>query len=343
MQVLFYKELKDYTTFGLPGRASVLQFFENDNDLRNIFRTPFPPTRYKVIGSGSNLLFCNDFDGTLLKSTDDSVVFEQEDENTVIATAGAGLETDKLCSLAAEKGLWGLENLSGIPGSVGAAPVQNVGAYGVEASDVVIDAKVFDTRTGQTLTIKKDEMEFGYRDSMFKRAENRDRYIVLSVRFRLWRQPKPQLAYGPLKSLQEITGELTPEIIRQKVIEIRDSKLPRVNEVGSAGSFFKNPVVKRQVYENLLAKYPDIPGYLLPDEKVKIPAAWLIDRAGLKGASEGGAAVWQQQPLVIVNSNGTATAEDVLRLEKRIIATVKEQFNVELSPEVEHIYQPHID
>lgn len=332
--------LRGYNTFRLHAHAAALAGFCDENDLRAIFTDTSLPRQFKAIGSGSNLIFTGDYTGTILLSNNHTIRLTAEaGSDNVLLTAGAAVETDELCRMTAEKGLWGLENLSGIPGTAGAAPVQNVGAYGVEACDLIVSARVFDTRTMSTVIINGSEMQFGYRDSMFKRHCNRDRYIITDVTFRLSRTPRPRLNYGPLKQLRDSGEEITPMLIRNTVLKIRNSKLPDVSVIGSAGSFFKNPVVAQSVYEQIASQYPDlaVPHYEVAPGLVKIPAAWLIEQAGMKGAREGGAAVWEAQPLVIVNATGEATASDVVTLEKRIISSVNRKFGIMLTPEAEHL------
>lgn len=333
-------DLRGYNTFRLRAHAAAIATFSDENDLRAIFTDTSLPRPFKAIGSGSNLILTGDFPGTILLSDNHTVrLTAEEGSDEVLLTAGAAVETDELCHMTAEKGLWGLENLSGIPGTAGAAPVQNVGAYGVEAGDLIVSAGVFDTRTLSARIIGGSEMQFGYRDSMFKQPGNRDRYIITDVTFRLSRTPHPRLDYGPLKQLRDSGEEITPIVIRDTVLKIRNSKLPDVSVTGSAGSFFKNPVVGQNVFQRIAAQYSGtaLPHYEAGPGLVKIPAAWLIEQAGMKGASEGGAAVWEAQPLVIVNATGEATASDVLALENRIISSVNRKFGITLTPEAEHI------
>lgn len=256
------------------------------------------------------------------------------DEVPVIV--GAGVTFDDFVAQTCGYGLWGAENLSLIPGEVGAAAVQNIGAYGVEVKDIISGVVCFDMLEKKKVKFQVSECGYGYRDSIFKRPENKGRYVVTSVLFRLSRKPVPKLAY---KGIREALGGVepqTPQQVRDAVICIRQQKLPDPKILGSAGSFFKNPVVSREVFGTIS---PDgtAPHYDLPDGNVKIPAAWLIDQCGFKGACEGGAAVYEKQPLVIVNQSGDASPEDIIALENRIISGVKERFGIDLHPEVEHI------
>ncbi len=330
------------TTFGIKANVAALAQYDNAEDLLAILRDSTLPRPFKHIGAGSNLLFEGDFDGTLIHCSNRSAYFREPENDEVIVTASAGFVMDKLCLVAASRGYWGLENLSGIPGEVGASAVQNVGAYGVEAADLIVMVKAIDTATLEERLFSPQDLEFGYRDSIFKRAENRGRYLITEVTYKLSTLPAPNLGYANLQAVvDELAGteEVTPMIIREAVIKTRDAKLPDPAEIGSAGSFFKNPVVDKSVFDDICRRYPDadIPHYPADLGKIKIPAAWLIDRSGFKGKTLGGAAVWQKQPLVLVNLTGSATSADVLSLEKEIIETVSERYGITLSPEVEHL------
>jgi UDP-N-acetylmuramate dehydrogenase (EC 1.1.1.158) len=249
---------------------------------------------------------------------------------------GAGVVWDHFVSETCRHGLWGAENLSLIPGEVGAAAVQNIGAYGVEVKDLISGVVCFDLQERKKVKFTRDECRYGYRDSLFKQPEAKGRYVVTSVLLRLSRKPAPRLDYKGLHEALEGREPLTPQAVRDAIIRIRRAKLPDPEELGSAGSFFKNPVVSREDFARIS---PDgsAPHYELPDGSVKVPAAWLIDRCGFKGATEGGAAVYDKQPLVLVNASGQASPQEVLSLEQRIINGVQERFGVTLHPEVEHI------
>ncbi|WP_304476151.1 UDP-N-acetylmuramate dehydrogenase, partial [uncultured Muribaculum sp.] len=231
-----------------------------------------------------------------------------------------------------DSNLYGAENLSYIPGEVGASAVQNIGAYGVEVKDLIVKVEALDTFTSGMVTFTADECRYGYRDSLFKRPDLAGRYIITAVHYRLWHTPRYTLDYGPLKELREVTY-LTPATVRNRVIEIRRSKLPEPSELGSAGSFFKNPVIDKSMWRHIQSSYPEAPHYDVDDNLVKVPAGWLIETSGLKGAVEGGAMVYQRQCLVIVNT-GNATSDDVVKLYRRVQATVYNRFRIMLSPEV---------
>ena len=339
------------------------------------------------IGGGSNLLFTKNFPGTLLHSRikfiraaeaigndmDDSAASQGSDfpgHRDIMVEVGAGTTFDDFCRWAAEKGLWGVENLSHIPGETGAAAVQNIGAYGVEIKDVIDKVNCYDMVLGREVSFKACECGYGYRDSLFKR-DRKGRYIVTSVIFRLSADPKPILDYGHIRSAVEsvrtdrgiqkgsvpsgpavqnglevgkVVPGLTPAIIRDVITGIRKEKLPEPDETGSAGSFFKNPVVPKSDYDRVasiaalyLGEGCTVPHYDAGSGFVKIPAAWLIEQCGWKGYREGNVGVYDRQPLVIINATGKATPDEVIALEDKIVSSVHSRFGITLTPEVEHI------
>lgn len=302
--------------------------------------------RLKHIGGGSNLLFTGDFPGTVLHSAIRHIDVISDSDDEVLVRVGAGVEFDKLCEWAAGRGLWGPENLSHIPGEAGAAAVQNIGAYGVEAKDIIREVRAFDLVSRKFLTFSVEECNYGYRDSFFKSPEGKDRYIITGIVFAFGRKGSPILEYGNLReTLLSRCPCPTPSDVRETIISIRRTKLPEVGEVGSAGSFFKNPVVSWEVFGNVVRisgrDESSVPHYPVSgpggEPWVKIPAAWLIDQCGWKGAVRGGAGVWPTQPLVIINASGEASPEEILALEECIRMSVSDRFGIVLSPEVEHI------
>ena len=356
------------------------------------------------IGAGSNLLFTKDFPGTLLHSAVKYYKTVASAEEEVLVEVGAGVVFDDFCAWASDKDLWGAENLSGIPGEVGAAAVQNIGAYGAEVKDIIAQVKCFDLQERRIVTFSPAQCGYGYRDSAFKHAPLKGRQVVLGVLFRLSKASRPRLDYGPLKTAFADHAPAHPAEIRQLILGIRDAKLPDPAVLGSAGSFFKNPVVSAATYDRVVAIAngcetgasiggPDVlplsgkahlnsspvpqsasvavaagsgrrcgeesiprkgsvllseprggrpeavsvPHFEVGPDQIKIPAAWLIEQCGLKGVRLGEAAVYEKQPLVIVNATGTATPEDILTLEQKVIDSVRDKFGIELHPEVEHI------
>ena len=302
------------------------------------------PEPFLHIGGGSNLLFTKDFPGTVFHSRIRFIKELSGNGGNVLIEAGAGTLWDDVCVFCAENGLWGVENLSGIPGETGAAAVQNIGAYGAEIKDVVEEVRCFDAVTLAMKTIKAEDCGYGYRTSIFKEGA-KGRYTVMSVVLRLSETPKPRLEYGHLRSAVEAgDAEITPAHVRSEVLEIRNSKLPDPSKIGNAGSFFKNPIVPKSsfdVVENYArSKYGkeyEVPHFDAGSGFVKIPAAWLIEQCGWKGYREGNVGVYEKQPLVLVNVTGQARPYEILGLETRITASVRNLFGIELEPEVEHI------
>ena len=332
-------------TFGMKVKARCFIEYDSVADLVDIeFEELARPVLH--IGGGSNLLFTDDFKGTVLHSKIDFIEILDEPSNEVLVSVGAGVVFDDFCAWAAKEGLWGVENISYIPGEVGASAVQNIGAYGVEVKDVIRRVYCYDTVEEEFVNFSVEECGYGYRDSIFKDPEVKGRYIVTHVVFALSRVPQPKLEYGHLKDAfaEVASSSLTPDLIRKTIIKIRKEKLPEPSVKGSAGSFFKNPVISVADFQRIEASAKAelgadymVPHYDLPDGTVKVPAAWMIEQCGWKGKRSGGAAVWDKQPLVIVNHTGEAYPEEIVGLEKRIIASVRTKFGVELSPEVEHV------
>ncbi len=304
-----------------------------------------------VMGGGSNLLFTKDFPGTVLHLSNKGYTVLPDS----LVRVGAGVVFDDFCAWAAEQGLWGPENLSLIPGEVGASAVQNIGAYGVEAKDIIDTVHAFDRTTRTFVDIPGADCGYGYRTSLFK-TDWKGRYIITAVTFRLSAVPQPKLDYGGVRKALEArfldfarndkeTGNpsITPQVIRETIIGIRRTKLPDPEEIGSAGSFFCNPVIGREHFEKIvaIAKAENGPEYEVPHydvgERVKVPAAWMIDQCGFKGMKLGGAQVYPKQPLVIVNATGEATPDEIIALEQRVIGTIRDKYGIELHPEVEHV------
>ena len=300
---------------------------ETEEDLLNMDWAALPQP-VMVLGGGSNLLFTKDFPGTVLHVS--LCHCERSEESW---TCGAGVVFDDFCARAAKEGLWGPENLSLIPGECGASAVQNIGAYGVEAKDIIADIRAYDRQEGKFVHIDPATCGYGYRSSRFK-TDWKGRYIITAVTYRLSKDPKPILDYGGIRKALETRGDtLTPLVIRETIIEIRNQKLPDPAVTGSAGSFFCNPVVPEEVFNQIAGDPP----HFVVDGGIKIPAAWLIEQCGFKGARLGGAQVYQKQPLVIVNATGEASPEDIIGLEKQVIDAVKAKFGITLHPEVEHV------
>ena len=330
-------------TFGMKVKARCFVEYDSVADLVDIeFEELARPVLH--IGGGSNLLFTDDFKGTVLHSKINFIEILEDAQEETLVSVGSGVVFDDFCDWAAKNGLWGVENLSHIPGEVGASAVQNIGAYGVEVKDVIRTVYCYDTVEEEFVKFDVSECRYGYRDSIFKNPQVKGRYIVTHVLFALTRIPQPKLEYGHLADAVSDAANLTPSLIRKVIIKIRKEKLPEPSVTGSAGSFFKNPVISAEHFEKIEAAAKaeqgadcKVPHYDLPDGKVKVPAAWMIEQCGWKGRRSGGAAVWDKQPLVIVNYTGDAYPEEIIGLERRIIESVKNRFGVELHPEVDHI------
>ena len=341
-------------TFRMKVKADCFVEYDSEKALADIDFDALPQPLFHI-GCGSNLLFTGDFHGTILHSGIKSIEMLCGAEGAVEVRAGAGVVFDELCEWTAKRGLWGLENLSHIPGEVGASAVQNIGAYGVEVKDAISSVRCYDIRERGFVEFPADDCGYGYRDSIFKHQPAKGRYIVTAVTFRLSTKALPRLDYGHLRSAveeacggspggSELPEGLTPSLVREVVTQIRKGKLPEPSEIGSAGSFFKNPVVDQSVYDSILRSRQAesgaeaiVPHYPAGENLVKIPAAWLIEQCGWKGHIHKGAAVYEKQPLVLVNHSGHALPSDILELESLIIDSVHSRFGILLSPEVDHL------
>ena len=311
--------------------------YDSQEDLSRIDFDDIPQP-YFHIGGGSNLLFTKDYPGTVLHSGIKFLKKMGDGEDDILVEAGAGVKFDDFVDWACTLGLWGAENLSNIPGEVGAAAVQNIGAYGVEAKDIILRVNAFDVINREMAVIENKDCHYGYRSSVFK-EEAKGRYIITSVLFRLTRVYSPKLDYGNIRAALQDYKTINPSDVRKVITGIRSSKLPDPSRTGSAGSFFKNPVVSQEDFERIVSvagEGVEVPHFQV-DDKVKVPAAWMIEQCGFKGMSYGGAAVYEKQPLVLVNLSGDASPEEILALEEKVIEGVRSKFGVELHPEVEHI------
>lgn len=339
-------DLRARNTFRIPARTACWIEFTHRDDIPAVAARMAEAGKHAyVIGEGSDLLFTRpEIDAVIVHSAILSMDVTPLGDGRVRIVAGSGIRMDDLVVRTAQSGLWGMENLSLIPGEVGASAVQNVGAYGVEAADIIECLDAYDVIDRRFVTLTAADCGFAYRHSVFKTPEAKGRYIIASVTFILSSRPAPKLGYGNLAGHLEGVKELTPMAVREAVSEIRRMKLPDPEETGSAGSYFTNPQVTADDFERVvavagefLAPGETVPHFILPDGRVKIPAAWLIDRAGLKGLRVGGAGLWPSQPLVIANLSGSATAADVMAVEQRVVTAVKDRFGIILTPEVEKI------
>ena len=413
IQRISHYDLSSRNTFRMRVRCALYVEVTEEADLEALDWNALPQP-VMVMGGGSNLLFTKDFPGTVLHyaggtassgtpfasltpapPTADAagpspyprpgVDKPAEGSTSCHVTVPAGVVFDDFCAWAAEGGLWGPENLSLIPGEVGASAVQNIGAYGVEAKDIITEIRAWDRLEGRFVTIDPADCAYGYRTSKFK-TEWKGRYVITAVTYRLSRTPQPKLDYGGVRKALEQRGvdlvqpqigpgpilsagpspadmasrglegtvggpgpgdksglSLTPKLIRDTIIGIRNQKLPDPQDVGSAGSFFCNPVISKEHFQRIVetARQDNGPDYQVPHydtpDGVKVPAAWMIDQCGFKGAVNGGAQVYPKQPLVIVNASGSATPEEIIGLEQRVINAIAAKYGITLHPEVEHI------
>lgn len=326
--------LREYNTFAIDVRCKYFVSSDRERDFMELASTyELLPEKILILGGGSNFLFTEDFDGTVLYPRMSGIEKINEDEERVWVRVGSGETWDDFVAWTVEHGYGGVENLSLIPGHVGASPVQNVGAYGMEVKDTISDVEAIDLEHGHKVTIGAEQCEFGYRDSRFKH-DWKNRFLITYVVFELYRKPEFKLEYGSIRSeLEKAGGEISLKTIREAVIRIRNSKLPDVKEFPNAGSFFKNPVVLREFAGQLQKDHPGMPFYDVDETHVKLAAGWLIEQAGWKGKSVGNAAVHDKQALVLINK-GNAAGVEVAQLANEIKKSVFMQFSVWIEPEV---------
>lgn len=331
--------LKPFNTFGIDVVAKQFVEVTKVDDVKALVKKGvFKDNSFFILGGGSNVLFSKDYDGIVVKNSLKGIETFQGNNNEVIVKAGGGEKWEDLVYSCVDKGLGGIENLCLIPGTVGAAPIQNIGAYGVELKDVFHALEALDLETGEIKEFNKNHCRFGYRDSIFKH-ENKGKYIIISVSLLLEKDAEPNTSYGAIQAELERLGLADESNIRSvcdAVASIRRSKLPDPELIGNAGSFFKNPVLRTHKFEMIKTKYPDVPFYQSGADLFKIPAGWLIEQCGWKGKQKGNAAVHDKQALVIVNL-GDASGKDVLDLAAEIRASVKDKFDIELEMEVNMI------
>ena len=324
--------LRQRNSFHVEEQAERLIEFDREEDLDLIFGKG-RPERWYVLGGGNNILFTRRFEGTLIKPAATGITVIGEDTDTVTLRAEAATDWDRMVAWCVERGLWGAENLSLIPGTVGASPVQNIGAYGAEAAGIIYRVHLYDTLRREHATLEKADCRFAYRDSIFKH-ELRGRTVITAVELRLGKHPAPNLAYGDLKAQVEARGGASIANIRNAVCAIRRSKLPDPDTLGHAGSFFKNPVVDNATAERLREEDPACPVYPVSAHGMcKLAAGWLIDRTGLKGFRMGRVGVHERQALVLVNFGG-ATGDEVIALARYVQDKVFDRFGVKIEPEV---------
>jgi UDP-N-acetylmuramate dehydrogenase len=325
-------DLKQFTTFGVSANATHFATFSSEEEARTL--TKNNTEELLILGGGSNLLLTQDFKGLVLKNEIKGIAIHETNENSVILKVGAGEVWHEFVLNTIEQGYYGIENMSLIPGSVGASPMQNIGAYGVEIKDVFEKLEALEIQSGKIHTFSKEACAFGYRESIFKRAL-KGKFIITQVYFRLSLQEKVSTHYGAIESELLKQGISNPSCkdVSNAVIAIRSSKLPNPKELGNAGSFFKNPVVPIDIYNKIKEKYKDAPSYPIDEKSVKVPAGWLIEAAGWKGKKIGACGVHKNQALVLVNYGG-ATGNEIFNLSSEIIEDIDRKFDIILEREV---------
>ena len=334
-EIKSHVNLKSLNTFGIEAYGD---YFVEISDIADLLRLMqqniYTSNKKLILGGGSNLLFTSDFKGLVVKNNLKGKSLVSESANDVVVKAAAGENWHEFVLWCISNGYGGIENLSLIPGCVGASPMQNIGAYGVEVKDVFEELEAYDLSTGLKRVFKNKDCEFGYRESVFKR-QFKDRYFIASVSFRLKKNSAVNTSYGAINSELAIMGILKPSVkdVSDAVIRIRQSKLPDPNIMGNAGSFFKNPEVSAAQHTLLKNKFPEIVAYSLPNGNYKLAAGWLIEQCGLKGTEIDGAAVHTKQALVLVNKNN-CTGHAVFRLSAHVLHKVAEKFGVQLEREV---------
>ena len=335
MNLIANCSLKPYNTFGINVSAKLFASFSRINELQELLSYQSKTNdKLLILGGGSNVLFTKNIDGIVLKNELSGIKLVKEDANHYYIKASAGENWHRFVMHCIEHNYAGLENLSLIPGNVGASPMQNIGAYDVEIKEVFESLEALHIKDGVIHSFSANDCAFGYRESVFKK-QYKDQYVILSVTFRLNKQPIFNISYGAIEHELERMNvkELSIKAIAQAVINIRSSKLPDPAKIGNAGSFFKNPVIPAKQFYELYNSYPATPHYKVDDEHVKIPAAWLIEQCGWKGYREGDAGVHINQPLVLINY-GNATGNEIYKLSGKILNSIESKFGIELEREV---------
>ena len=331
--------LKQYNSFGFDVTAKHFVEIKKDEQLEDFIRSGLFKTQpYLILSGGNNVLFCyDDYNGTVVHINTKGILMDENLDGTVLVEAEAGEDWPEFVRFTVEEGLHGLENLAHIPGKVGAAPVQNIGAYGMELKDSFVQCNAIHLMTGEKRVFTKEECEFGYRSSIFKTAL-KGQYVITSVQFLLKYDAPLKLEYGNIKAYLEQHDMESPTLqqLHDAICAIRDAKLPDVKQIGNAGSFFKNPVIEREQFETLLKEYPTMPHYDESNGKVKVPAGWLIEQAGWKGWRDEHVGVYDKQALVLVHYGG-GKGQDIVALSEKIQQSVKEKFGIEISPEVNFV------
>jgi len=332
MNLNHYFSLKAYNTFSIEAVAKEFSVFNTPEELEELIIAS-GKHHFLVLGGGSNILLTKNYDGYVLKNEISGIDIVKEDEHHVYVKAGAGENWHSFVMFCIDRDLAGVENLSLIPGNVGASPMQNIGAYGVELKDVFHDLEAYHIKNKKIVTFTHSDCRFGYRESVFKN-KYKDQYVILNVTFRLDKVPHYNTSYGAIEEeLKRLGKGVSIQTISQAVINIRSSKLPDPVKIGNAGSFFKNPTIPEEKYDGLKKDHPGVPAYPQENGFVKIAAGWLIEQCGWKGYRKGDAGVHEKQALVLVNY-GYATGKEIYDLSEEIKKSVVKKFKIELEREV---------
>jgi len=333
-EIQYNFSLKAFNTFGIDVNAKAFVSITNEKELAAILKQN--TLAIFVLSGGSNILLTKDIDALVIYINSKGITYKPLSDNEILVTAKAGENWHNFVQYCVENNWGGIENLSLIPGCVGSSPIQNIGAYGVELKDCFVSCKAMDRQTFEIKNFTNEDCQFGYRNSVFKNKV-KDKYIITEVSFKL--TPKKhqfKTAYGAIESLLKEQNISQPSIkdIANAVISIRKSKLPDPSSIGNSGSFFKNPIILKSTYESLILEFPEIPHYPISKTEVKIPAGWLIDKAGLKGFVKGNAAVHDKQALVLINKTGKASGKEILELAHYVQRVVKNKYGISLEMEV---------
>lgn len=334
MKLQQHINLRPFNTFGIEVHADSFVRLETADDLQEAVKSGLFKKQFLILGGGSNVLFTDDYHGTIIQNAIKGLDIKSEDENYVLISAKGGEVWHDLVLFAVSKKLGGIENLSLIPGTAGAAPIQNIGAYGVELKDTLFSLTAIHLETGEQKVFSNADCRFGYRNSIFKQ-ELKGKYFIYEITLRLEKNRKVNIQYGAIEEVLKENGIKNPSVkdVSDAVIQIRKSKLPDPAILGNAGSFFKNPEITKDKFDILKKQFADLPGYIVSNDIIKVPAGWLIEQCGWKGKRVGNTGAHKDQALVLVNYGG-ATGNEIYALALEIINSVKNKFGIEIQPEV---------
>ena len=335
MDIIKNKSLKSYNTFGIDCNSSFFTRINTLKDLEELYQQPlFKNQKKLILGGGSNILFTSNFEGLVIKNEIKGIEIIKETKDVVEVQIGAGVNWHEFVIYAVNNKWGGVENMSLIPGNCGTAPMQNIGAYGVEIKDTFISLNAYEIETGEIVSFDRKKCDFGYRESVFKN-NLKDQYIILDITLRLQKKPILNTKYGDINNtlIKNNISKPTIKDVSNAVIEIRTSKLPNPKEIGNAGSFFKNPIIQQDQFKELKTKFPEIVSYPVNEKQVKLAAGWLIEKAGWKGKDFGDFGVHKKQSLVLVNYNN-ASGKEIFDLSQDILEDVYQKFQVKLEREV---------